>query len=85
MVVVSVVVGFLFISISIPVGCLITSNCRSRKFMVFLSSSVGVNIKFGCNRFIMMHGTMNVKSLSFLSSSLYEGGLRSLRLQSRIP
>jgi len=53
--------------------------------MVFLSSSVGVNIKFGCNRFIMMHGTMNVKSLSFLSSSLYEGGLRSLRLQSRIP
>ena len=47
MIVVSVVVGFLFISISIPVGCLI--NCRSRKFMVFLSSIVGVNVKFGCN------------------------------------
>ena len=50
--VVSVVVGFRNISISIWCGCLIMS--KSRKLMVLLYSCVGVNCRLGCVLFMVL-------------------------------
>jgi hypothetical protein len=47
--VVSVVVGFLYMSISIAEGCRVIR--RSRKLILLLSSTVGVNSRFGCKLF----------------------------------
>jgi hypothetical protein len=47
--VVSVVVGFQYMSVSIVEGFRVIS--KSRKLILLLSSSVGVNSNFGCNLF----------------------------------
>jgi hypothetical protein len=48
--VVSVVVGFRYMSVSFVEDCRVIS--RSRKRVVFLSSFVGVKSKFRCNLFM---------------------------------
>ena len=52
MIVVSVVVDFRKMSISIWEGCRIIS--RSRKIMLLLCSKVGVNCRLGCTLFIWL-------------------------------
>ena len=52
MIVVSVVVSFWQMSISVWEGCQIIS--RSRKFMLLLCSKIGANCRLGCTLFMWL-------------------------------